>query len=264
MLNLEKVKSFGVYNPPKVVKEDEFNHYDYYIINSGREDCMRLKVTLPKEKKEASREIIEEGEFSCGYKVVHLKDGSYGYVRESDGWLMPYRYDVASSFGETGLAMVAKNGCVTWLNTKFQYLNEKSVLMEYDKSTDLEGFETIYNFSLGKEPLSMVVKRYGEKAVSYIDCHGKLKNFYGICDGKVDFKNGVSSFSNGYSFDEKGLSIVGGMNILFDIGVMLNLTDVIDMNREKEYLGDLYSELAKQIKDNEKNNDKKLLKNNKS
>ena len=67
--------------------------------------------------------------FVNGFKLVEFNDNRYGYIREEDHLLMPYRYDIASDFNEFGLAIVGKNGSVSWINKNFEYLNYTLMLL---------------------------------------------------------------------------------------------------------------------------------------
>ena len=44
-------------------------------------------------------------------------------LSEKDNILLPYRYDIATDFNEYGFAMIGKNGKVSWIDKKFNYLN---------------------------------------------------------------------------------------------------------------------------------------------
>ncbi len=158
-----------------------------YKMNEDSDDFFNLFVTLPYIKDAsrysirpfASNKIIEEGKFIHGFKLVQLANGEYGYIKEDTKELLPFRYDVATNFNSYGLAMVGKDGSVSWINQDFSYLKDNGDIAKEDleDTSKFDGFFKVSDFSKGKYPLALVFRRYTKKAF-YIDTTGKIKNFY--------------------------------------------------------------------------------------
>ena len=54
--------------------------------------------------------------FSKGLMVVKNKKNKYGFANERGEIVIPYQYDLACSFDESGLALVSKNGLMGYIN----------------------------------------------------------------------------------------------------------------------------------------------------
>lgn len=106
-----------------------------YTINDKENHSMKIRVSLPyNTRPKISDEIVSaDSEFINGFKVVQTANGEFAYIRESDGLLLPYRYDIATRFNQYGFAMVAKDGDATWINTSFQYLSSKGEMKTEEK-----------------------------------------------------------------------------------------------------------------------------------
>lgn len=236
------------------IKEDEEEKYGYnkyyhvYVINCNEDDKTIIKVPVPdlfRDVKTFSEEIIEENsDFVNGFKLVKLADNRYGYIRENDGKLLPFRYDVASNFNEYGLAMVAKRGHTTWINKDFAYLsafiNDYGKMME-EVNDEFMGFDGIFNFSSGKIPLSRVINIKGyhrdnieyrlpdiddQCCVSYLGINGELKKFYKYdCEESLD-EVGETRFENGNNFNENDYSIDNN-KVLFARGYYCTSSDFL-------------------------------------
>ncbi|MBR3210145.1 MAG: hypothetical protein IKF82_07790 [Bacilli bacterium] len=138
-------------------------------------------------REEKTDEIIEEDEFVNGYKLVRFANGEFGYIREYHRSLLPYRFDVATRFNKYGLAMVGKNGTVSYITDEFKYLKPKMSTDEYARYTyecfrnhqkitnndisellfplkeetnidNMEGFQQITAFVQGPQPFALVNK----------------------------------------------------------------------------------------------------------
>ena len=134
-----------------------------------------------------SIDIIKKADkFSCGYKLVKLSDQKYSYLRK-DGRLMAYRYDVASEFNKNGLAMVAKDGLVNWINANFNYYdyNSKSLVKDKITNDEFNGFQEVNDFSTGKHKLSRVIlNKKGIRSNIYLETNLLPKEFRSY-DGSV-------------------------------------------------------------------------------
>lgn len=196
----------------------------HYTINEKEKQPIRITIKLPYyTRPEISNEIISSNsEFINGFKVVQTANGEYAYIRESDGALLPYRYDIASDFNQYGFAMVAKDGIATWINKNFQYLSRSGKMVDEnmkDKYYDYrnpDGFQGIYEFSSGNYPLSRVYEENNEyRNTFYFSVEGKRKEFY-LFDGSFDHSFTFNSFINSdfgdkdYIIDERGILFAKG------------------------------------------------------
>lgn len=182
-----------------------------------------IMVTIPKFiRPKRSDEIVNSSEFVNGFKVVQTSNLEYAYIRESDGMLLPYRYDVASPFNEYGYAMVARDGNATWINKDFQYFSKDFKMVDdkadsyYYRHNEFNAFQEVSQFSSGKYPLSKLYDRREEIAKTiYFNKEGNKQDFY-IFEGNF---NGGAKFEelDNISFDDKDY-IVTSHGILFSKG----------------------------------------------
>lgn len=209
----------------------------YYTINE-EEYPIKITVSLPYAARPViSNEIIESNSgFVNGFKVVKTANGEYAYIRESDGILLPYRYDIASDFNQYGFAMVAKDGNATWINKSFQCLSKNGKMVEedmegkYSKYRKFEGFQQVYNFSTGAYPLSRVYEgRDGRANSFYFSPEGKRKEFYKF-DGSFNHFFPISTFGN-TDFKDKDY-IISENGIIFAKGYFCSLKYVLDFCKQ--------------------------------
>lgn len=216
-----------------------------YIINKGGEDETKIHVSIsPLENFFVSKKVIDDSHsFIEGLKLVQMADRKYAYIRESDGQLLPYRYDIATDFNEYGFALVGKHGCVSWMDASFHILNVSGEMVEQNEEHGeiTDGFEEITEFSAGSIPLSKVVDSrhiyYG--SVSYFGIDGKLKEF-------IQYNENPSlsylSFKNGTRFDKRGIAISED-KILFAQGYYCLLKDVIKLYRHAAFFHQLSEDM---------------------
>ena len=191
--------------------------------------------------------IIEENkDFVNGFKVVKTANDEYGYIRESDNKLLPYRYDIALDFNEYGLAMVGKDGYVTWINTKFQYLNTDGELVSYDNDilNQEHCFTDISDFSESKNPLSRVsYSNYNSDTFTkYINTNGEVQSFTNY-NGETLGSFRVNVFSYGNKFDESGFAEADGF-ILSSEGYCIHKDNLFKIMKEKGFLNIITADVA--------------------
>lgn len=212
-----------------------------YTFNEGEETEKFVSVHLPRfDRPTVSNKIVDDtNDFINGFKVVQTANGEYGYVRESDNILLPYRYDVASNFNQYGFAMVGKDGSVSWIDKSFKYLNPfcyDMVEENLDKSyIEFKGFGEISNFSKGDIPLSRVYNgrnTYGITA--YFGINGQIQTF---CEynGEIDDLHPVRLFNEGTDFDKTGYAMADGY-MLFANGYYLSYEGLIKLCKEKGFI----------------------------
>ncbi len=211
----------------------------------------------------------EKDEFVNGYKVVKTNTGGYSFRREIDNLLLGCRFDIATNFNEHGLAMVARDGKVTWMNKNYELLNIEGEFVPYkdviDKPEEF-GFQGVSSFSKGDIALSRVVDR-NTKILSkenstvsfgfaYVKPNGKYKVFHKY-DGDNLENYKTINFEKGYGvdFDEKGYAI-GANYIIFASGGYV-LTDNLRDIAKKEFFIDI---INKQIDKEQEENKTKLYK----
>lgn len=206
-----------------------------------------INIDLPKlSRPQKSDEIVEESDhFINDFKVVRTENGEYGYIRESDNTLLPYRYDIAFDFNKYGLAIVGKDGRVSWIDNNFRYLNRNGIMVE-DDNTNFNGFRSVSRFSKGNIPLSRIKMCSG--SIAYFGLDGKYKEFYRY-NGDLNIEESISTFSSGTIFDEDGYALADDVR-LFAQGFYVNNQDLIKIALEKEIL-DYISEDAEECFDNE-------------
>ncbi len=205
-----------------------------------------ISTILPDYKRpEPTDKILDDSnEFVNGFKVVQLINGEYAYVRESDNKLLPFRYDIALNFNEYGLAMVGRQGRVTWIDTSFNYLNSFGEMVPDDNPEKLRGFEEMEDFSKGTIPLSKVVNFEDDGAgLCYVEPDKKFKNFYRY-NGTLDQSSSYHFEYESTSFNEEGYAITDN-SILFAEGVMIGFDDLLKICIDKGYLKEI-SEAVKQ------------------
>lgn len=174
-----------------------------YIINQGEKEKTSITVNLPySTRPKVSHKIINSSnKFINGFKVVQTANLEYAFVRESDGLLLPYRYDIVSDFNKHGYAMVGKDGNVTWINRDFQYLDRngkmitESIEDKHSKYDKFGGFQEVNEFSTGNHPLSRVYEGKNNRGKSfYFSPDGTIKRFYPF-DGTLETRYAFSSFA---------------------------------------------------------------------
>ncbi len=189
--------------------------------------------------------------FVNGFKVVKTKNGEYGYIREEDNCLLPYRFDVALDFNEHGLAMVGKHGYVTWINKNFEYLDSRGQMTMEQEGFPFRAWDKINAFSKGENPLSLVVKRfYDIYTYCYMDTFGKFKSFVEVGYNKELKINSLplTAFPTGTSFNEQGYATSENL-ILSSKGYMVDWKDLLKMCADNGYLDLLFDAIDKKVQD---------------
>lgn len=231
-----------------------------YTIDDKYASKCHYTVVVPRYwRPDRSDEIVEQNkDFSNGFKLVKTSNGEFGYVREFDGILMPYRYDIAFDFNEYGLAMVGKDGNVSWIDKDFNYINregEKEKEEIYSKGFDSYGnnfkaWQRLEQFSKGEIPIAKLYDgRNTYATIRYIDTNGNIKKFYKF-DGKIDKKDISSFFRSGTSFDKKGVAKADG-SYLFARGYYIAYDDILEMAISRGFVNELSKE-AEQALNNKK------------
>lgn len=219
-------------------------HLDFratgYTFNEGEETEKFVSVHLPRfDRPTVSNKIVEDtNDFINGFKVVQTANGEYGYVRESDNILLPYRYDVASDFNQYGFAMVGKDGSVSWIDKSFKYLNSFGDMVDEDLDDDcseFKGWGEVNNFSEGEIPLSRVYDGRNTYGITYyFGINGQFQTF---CEynGEINDFLSVSRFNEGTDFDKTGYAMANGY-MLFAKGYYLSYKDLIKLCKEKGFI----------------------------
>ena len=235
-----------------------------YIINDGEEELEIISIKLPPTARpEVSNEIVSlNDKFVNGFKIVETANGEYAYIRESDGVLLPYRYDIATDFNDYGFAMVAKDGNASWINKNFRYFSRDGEMVveniedRYYKYSEFKGFQKIYKFSTGNYPLSKVYDGRGRgEIVFYFSTEGKIKEFYQF-DGSFDYEFPVVSLAS-KDFGDKDY-IINGYGIFFAKGYYFPLKYVLEFCEQNGIINTIYENADKCF--NEEKGKTKILK----
>lgn len=187
--------------------------YSYYKIKRINGD----ETGVFTERKKYDNQILStqikaaSKKFVNGFKLVKMSDDKYAYIQEKDMTLLPYRYDYATNFNEFGLAIVGKDGGVSWINKDFKYLNSKGemVIEENGLLKYFDGWQGLYNFSGKENPLSRLfscAEEYGKTV--YFDTNGKIKDFYQN-DGSI-----INEFYTGEDFNEHDQAVADNYVLL--------------------------------------------------
>ncbi len=132
----------------------------YHYIITHREDFRTFhKVVEPNTL--IKPEVIDFSSVAkFGYRLVKLSNGYYTYAYKEYGKykLSNFCFDFATDFNALGLAVVCKDGKITWLNTKFQYLNPKTEEFIPLTKNNFDGY--CYLSNLNKEKIGSVKKEY--------------------------------------------------------------------------------------------------------
>lgn len=153
-----------------------------YKINDSTIICVEypIGITYAKYVRNGGK-IIETSEApSNGFKLVRNKYNQYAYKRLKDDAIIPYLFDYATAFNEHGLAMVAKNGKVSWINKKFEYFDGYAEINDLDELEKIMiGWSAIEEFCEGKIKLSKCQAEYGHDIeTTYLGSDFKAKKFY--------------------------------------------------------------------------------------
>lgn len=146
--------------------------------------------------------IDAKKEPSYGFKLVKNQYNQYMYMRMSDNVVIPCIFDIATNFNRYGLAMVAKDGQVTWINKEFQYVDHTGILVQLtDTHVIKDGWTSISDFTKDKTKLS---KCTSNNRTSFLDT-GLARKAFKLYDGK-EFKEKSQTSFLGYTtdFNEQG------------------------------------------------------------
>ncbi len=239
--------------------DENYIIYDYKI---NRELEYPVEIHYENNKRMNSDKVIATtDEFINGYKVVQVETGEYGYIREQDNLLLPYRFDIASNFNEYGYAMIARDGKATWLNKEFDLLSIDEEMIPYDEAiNDFNriGYQEVSNFSKGKIPLSRVYdnrrtlnRLTGSSTAfgfAYVGIDGKYKEFREYNGENLShYVHKRFDIGRGTDFDEKGRAITSGY-FLFDNGSYIATEELRNICHKENILNHLKKETKKLTK----------------
>ncbi len=197
-------------------------------------------VCYPKGFKVIKELDVNSIDFVNGYKAVMTGNKEYGFVRESDHKLLPYRYDYATDFNKYGFAMACKDGEVSWINKDFSFLNKDGNMQNDDNFLD-NGWEVVESFSDSEIPLSRIEGHSESFYVPvnvFMDTSGKLKSFE-LFDGNSLYKFSKKYFEDSKPFDPDGHAIAieaGECYVLFDKGYYILVNDLLDASISDGFL----------------------------
>ena len=204
-----------------------------YIVNKNEKDNVILHMKLPGYSRPLKNNdiISSDNEFINGFKVVQTNNGEFAYIRQIDNQLLPYRYDIAGDFNEYGLAMVAKDGYVNWINTNFEYLSNNGTFIQENIQTNVSnflGWKEIYDFNKGSIPLSKIMSQTDYENTFYLDTNGNIKEFIHYDQANNELPS-TTKITNGTEFNEQNVATCSD-KILFANGYYSTLQDMINFS----------------------------------
>lgn len=217
-----------------------------YTISENKQEHIYM-VLLPKEKRPIQSDfIIFKGKICNGFQLVQFLNKEFGYIRVKDNTLIPNRFDIATNFNSFHLAMVAKDGFVTWIDEYFNHIDYKGKMKkEEGLFTPQDGFQTVYRFShaLSKVEESRYFlydnthtydfKNTYLKNVCYVNPYKEIQEFYKY-DGEVqNYRKKI--FSKGENFNAFGVSLADD-KLLFAEGYYSTLKDIFALTCKEESL----------------------------
>ena len=253
----QNVESIICVNCAKISKS-----FDVYCYKVNEKNGSMQTIFTKKDKYDSapySEQIVSDsGEFVNGFKVVKMYDDKYAFLREEDNKIMPYRYDVATTFNNYGFAMVGKDGTVSWINKDFQYLNYKGKMVEENNNPliGFDGWDGVYNFSECDSPLSRIFcgkEHFGR--TSYFNTNGEIKKFYQF-DGDTNKEVFRKEFYSGTNFDISKRAIADNYILLSD-GFCILMDDLLKSSVQSGFVDYLFNNAKYNFN---KNEDAKTLK----
>lgn len=218
------------------------------------------------ERYQSTDTICDENEnFVNGFKLVRTEVKPHGspefaYIKEETGELLPYRFDIATDFNQYGLAMVGKDGDVTWVDKEFKMLKHDDMSV-FKKMQPIDvnlletgringGFLRVQNFTKGKVPLSRVYEgRSSYGTVAFLNSTGTLQKFFKY-NGKDVSSLGSTEFTHCSEFDENGIAIMDRGVLLAD-GFEISNASIINILKEKGTLLEIQEEALHRQKEQE-------------
>ena len=258
----KNIKTLGCYC--SIFLYEDKRRITYTIDEDYKTKCHYTAVVPRYWRPKRSDEIVEQNKnFVNGFKLVRTSNGEFGYIKESDNELLPYRYDIAFDFNEHGLAMVGKDGDVSWIDKDFNYINLEGEKVQEDldyKYGDFKAWQTIEQFSKGEKPIAKLY--YGRDTyakIRYIDASGNLMSFCKF-DGKIHDDQTYSLFGDGTSFDKKGVAKADG-SYLFARGYYITYRDLRKIAVSRGLLSTLSKEAEQALDKKEGKKLRKVLQN---
>ena len=145
--------------------EDLYLRQHYVVTDTFGKEYEYSPVIKPSRGLIIDYAIIDKNNFCNGFRLVKFSDESYGYIYQQGGYVDFHRYDIATNFNKYGIAMVAKYGTVSFIDTNFNYLQltelDKEIffkMVEEDTANylDFKGIYEISKFSLGKAKVKAI------------------------------------------------------------------------------------------------------------
>ena len=249
---MEKIRNIVIWNS-RFLQENLVDYAYGLNYNEYSRDCekrvdFRLPVSLEERlKDEKSFSIVESGntEFVNGFKLVKNGYGQSLYIREEDNKLLPYVFDIATNFNEFGLAMVATDAKVSWINKMFQYINIDGELCDYDNKM-ADGWGRVYDFSDGKKPLSRLRNNSSHyHGISYMNKDMGLESFYEFDGEEINENSDMNSFeSKSEDFNKDGFAYAGDF-VLCDQGFYVDSSIVVKEAMNKGLVKDICAKVYK-------------------
>lgn len=168
---------------------------------------------------------------SNGFRLVKNRFGQFIYIRKKSNVQMPFLFDYATDFNKDGLAMVAKDGCVTWINKNFEYFSRDGSTKTLSENYNIEGWYSVSDFS-GNGPLfSRCQTGINNKPYTiFLGTNFESKEFY-LNNGVNIVKNAFYTRFDGIfsDFDEDGYAFKDDQSlILSTVGYFMGSDTLIE------------------------------------
>jgi hypothetical protein len=210
----------------------------YLVGNNVNGDTVLVSIAVERNPifGNQSDDIVQEEFDKNGdnYKIVKMSSGKYTY-RDARGFLLPYRFDLASEFNEFRMAMVAINGQVTWVrpsDSGLEYYCQEGKFVPLSPSNrhqEIRGFNFVEQFSEGHYPLSRL--GIGSGCAEYLRPTGEIAQFSPYLTDDLKWE---TQFFNGTRFIE-GIAYFWKPNdneaigTLFSHGVLIKPNTLIEI-----------------------------------
>ncbi len=171
---------------------------------------------------------VDKGAY--GFRLAKNKFGQFLYIRKNDNQVMPFLFDYATEFNRYGLAMVAKDGCVTWINKKFEYFDADGKTRDLVEKFGPKGWYSVSDFNGNGPKFSRCQTGIDDKPYTiFLGTNFEAKEFY-LYNGANIAKNvfytrleGTYTDFNeeGYALQEDQSQILSTVGYFMDTNVFL-------------------------------------------
>ena len=121
--------------------------------------------------------IDTENKPAYGFKLVKNSYNQSMFMRVSDNAVIPYIFDIATNFNIYGLALVAKDGKIAWIDREFMYYDVEGTKKELCEEHRMDGWWSVSSFTGGITKLSRCIADLEQGYTSFVDTFLNIKEF---------------------------------------------------------------------------------------